>query len=259
MRFRPCIDIHSGKVKQIVGSTLSDAAGAIPVTNFETDRSSAYFAGLYRSEGLKGGHVIMLGPGNETAAKEALEAFPQGLQIGGGITPDNAGQYLDAGASHVIVTSWVFSKGAIVWENLERIKKQVGKQKLVVDVSCKKQGDAYIIASDRWQTLTGVAVNRETLGLLGGHCDEFLVHAVDVEGKQLGVDAVLVGLLADISPVPVTYAGGIRSIDDMESVRRAGKGRVDATVGSALDIFGGKLKYKDVVEWQNSLNKAGTK
>jgi len=252
MRFRPCIDLHHGKVKQIVGSTLSDAPGDVPVTNFETDRPSSYFAGLYRNDGLKGGHVIMLGPGNESAAEDALRAFPQGLQIGGGIRPENAGHYLEAGASHVIVTSFIFSKGAIVWENLERIEKQVGKKRIVIDVSCTKQGDAYIITSDRWQTLTGVAVNRKTLDRLANHCDEFLVHAVDVEGKQQGMDFVLVELLADISPLPVTYAGGIRSIDDMESVRRAGKGLIDATVGSALDIFGGKLKYADVVKWQNS-------
>jgi len=250
MRFRPCIDLHNGKVKQIVGSTLSDAAGIAPVTNFETDSPSSFFAELYRKDGLNGGHVIMLGPGNGAATEEALRAFPQGLQVGGGIRPENAGRYLDAGASHVIVTSYIFSKGVVIWENLERIEKRVGKKRLVVDVSCRKQGDVYIITSDRWQTLTGIEVNRKTLDRLAGHCDEFLVHAVDVEGKQQGVDTVLVELLADISTIPVTYAGGIRSIDDMESVRRAGKGRVDATIGSALDIFGGTLKYKDVVEWQ---------
>lgn len=247
MRFRPCIDLHDGKVKQLVGSTLTTPS---PVTNFEAEYPSSYFADLYRNDGLTGGHVIMLGPGNEAAAEEALHAFPLGLQVGGGIGPENAGRYLDAGASHVIVTSFIFGKGAVVWENLERIEKQVGKKRLVVDVSCIKQGDVYMIASDRWQTVTGVAVHLETIRRLAEHCDEFLVHAVDVEGKQQGIDTALVELLAAISPIPATYAGGIRSIDDMESVRRAGKGIVDATIGSALDIFGGTLKYDDVVEWQ---------
>jgi phosphoribosylformimino-5-aminoimidazole carboxamide ribotide isomerase len=250
MRFRPCIDLHNGKVKQIVGGTLSDVAGDTPVTNFETDRPASYFADIYRSDNLYGGHVIMLGPGNEAAAMEALRAFPGGMQAGGGIVPGNAGLYLDAGASHVIVTSYVFSKGAVNWENLGRMEKSVGRKRLVVDVSCRKREGSYIIVSDRWQTFTDIAVDSLTLGRIAKHCDEFLVHAVDVEGKRLGIDADLIGLLATISPIAVTYAGGVRSLDDLESVRCAGKGRVDATVGSSLDIFGGSLKYRDVVAWQ---------
>jgi phosphoribosylformimino-5-aminoimidazole carboxamide ribotide isomerase len=253
MKFRPCIDIHDGKVKQIVGSSLSEE-GALPVTNFETHLSPAHFAGMYREDGLFGGHVIMLGPGNENAAKEALAAFPGGLHAGGGIDPDNALGFLSAGASHVIVTSFVFSNGHINRENLQTMMEKTGKNRLVLDLSCKKQNNGYFVATDRWQKLTGVALSAQTLGGLARYCDEFLVHAVDVEGKQEGVDAGLVALLAEASPIAVTYAGGVRSLADLEIIRREGKGRVDATVGSALDIFGGPLPYRDVVKWHRQNN-----
>ena len=249
MRFRPCIDLHNGKVKQIVGSTLTDKNSQAPATNFETDAPSSHFAALYKKDGLGGGHVIMLGPGNEQAAFDALTAFPGGLQAGGGIVPDNAARYLDAGASHVIVTSYVFSKGEVCWERLAALEGVVGRPRLVLDLSCRKQGNRYVIASDRWQTSSGVALTGELLDRLAGHCDEFLVHAVDVEGKQQGIDAELVQFLGKASPVVATYAGGIRSITDLEEIKKQGNNRVDATIGSALDIFGGSLKYGDVVAW----------
>jgi phosphoribosylformimino-5-aminoimidazole carboxamide ribotide isomerase len=255
MNFRPCIDLHNGKVKQIVGSTLCDDGKTGPVTNFETDLSPAHFARMYAKDGLLGGHVIMLGPGNETAAIEALRAFPGGLQAGGGITPDNAGKYLDAGASHVIVTSYVFQNGVIDLANLRTIVQTVGKGRLVLDLSCKKSRGKYFIATDRWQKLTGTTLSSETLSILGASCDEFLVHAVDIEGKQAGIDEKLVALLADLSPVTATYAGGIRSLNDLNIINKKGKGKVDATIGSALDIFGGKLPYREVVEWHKEHEK----
>ena len=252
MKFRPCIDLHNGKVKQIVGSSLSDGGTIGLITNFETDLSPAYFARMYKADDLSCGHVIMLGPGNEKAAISALSAFPEGLHIGGGITPDNAHSFLNAGASHVIVTSFVFKNGIINWHNLEAMEKSVGKKRLVLDLSCKKKNDRYFIATDKWQKITSMSIEGATLEQLGKHCDEFLVHAGDVEGKQRGIDAPLIGLLARVSPLPITYAGGIRSLADLNEVNITGKSKVDATVGSALDIFGGTLPYKDVVAWQKS-------
>jgi phosphoribosylformimino-5-aminoimidazole carboxamide ribotide isomerase len=250
MRFRPCIDLHQGKVKQIVGSTLSDRPGAVPVTNFESERLPAWFAGQYCNDGLSGGHVIMLGPGNEEAALSALAAFPSGLQVGGGIRPENARQFLDRGASHVIVTSYVFSGGEVQWLRLGALEKMIGKGRLVLDLSCRKRSDnTYAIATDRWQNTSAIALSYELLARLAGHCDEFLVHAVDVEGMRRGIDAALVAFLADASPIATTYAGGIRSIEDLEQVKTTGRGRVDATIGSALDIFGGECAYADVVAW----------
>ncbi len=259
MKFRPCIDLHNGKVKQIVGSTLGSTLGAGDrsglITNFTTDDSPARFAAMYKRDGLFGGHVIMLGPGNDSAATEALREFPGGLQVGGGITPDSAAGYLDAGASHVIVTSYVFRKGIIDYSNLHQLLNAVGKSRLVLDLSCKKKSGNYYIATDRWQNLTETKLSPETLSILGESCDEFLVHAVDVEGKQAGIDNELVTLLAELSPVIATYAGGIRSLQDLDEIYDKGKGRIDATIGSALDIFGGKLRYKDVVKWHRSLAK----
>jgi phosphoribosylformimino-5-aminoimidazole carboxamide ribotide isomerase len=251
MKFRPCIDLHKGKVKQIVGSTLSDAKQDALVTNYETGLPPAHFARMYKNDGLFGGHVIMLGPGNESAAIQALHEFPQGFHIGGGITPENAGRFLDEGASHVIVTSFIFKKGRIFWNNLKAMASATGKQNLVLDLSCVLRDNAYYITTDRWQRLTSVTLSKETLKTLAGFCDEFLVHAAHREGKRMGIDENLVSLLGDKSPIPVTYAGGIRSLEDLDLVFSKGKGRVDATIGSALDIFGGSLTYKSVVEWHN--------
>lgn len=255
MRFRPCIDLHDGKVKQIVGSTLTDDRSVGPVTNFETDRPPSYFAELYRGDGLSGGHVIILGPGNQAAALEALAAWPGGLQVGGGITPDNARLYLDGGAAQVIVTSFVFSGGTIRRDRLDILEKSAGRTRLVLDLSCRKTDCGYGIATDRWQIMSDILLTEALLADLAAHCSEFLVHAVDVEGKREGIDEELVRLLAAWSPIPAVYAGGIRSLDDLEQVRIAGNGRIDATIGSALDIFGGELLYGDVVAWQRNQNK----
>jgi len=247
MRFRPCIDIHDGKVKQIVGSTLRD--GALPVTNFETALPPSDFARMYREDNLYGGHVIMLGAGNEEAALDALAAFPGGMQIGGGITPGNAARFLDAGASHVIVTSYVFRSGRLEWENLESMTRTVGKERLVLDLSCRKKGNDYIVVTDRWQKDTEEALTPALFERLGHYCDEFLIHAAHVEGMRSGIDEELVKLLSGCRSKPLTYAGGVRSIYDLELLFSAGRGRIDVTVGSALDLFGGSLSYRDVVAW----------
>ena len=251
--FRPCIDLHEGKVKQIVGGTLGDSG---PRTNFVSDRSAAWFAALYRRDGLAGGHVIMLGPGNEAEARAALAAFPGGLQIGGGINAQNARGWLDAGASHVIVTSWVFREGRADWERLGELVKTTGKNRLVLDLSCRKRGDNYFVVTDRWQKFTEVALSPETLKKLAGSCAEFLVHAVDVEGLCRGIDRELVEKLGRWTPIPTTYAGGANSLADLEEVTRLGRGKIDLTIGSALDIFGGTgVKYDDVVKFNRRQNK----
>jgi phosphoribosylformimino-5-aminoimidazole carboxamide ribotide isomerase len=244
--FRPCIDLHEGKVKQIVGGTLGADDGLR--TNFVSDRSATWYAELYKRDGLKGGHVIMLGPGNEAAAREALKAYPGGLQVGGGINADNAQGWLDAGASHVIVTSWVFREGRLDALRVRELVKRIGKERLVLDLSCRKRGADYVVVSDRWKTFTDMVVYGETLKALADGCAEFLIHAVDMEGLCQGVDMTLVEKLGEWSSLPITYAGGARSIEDLESVDLAGKGRVDLTIGSALDIFGGTgVRYEDAV------------
>jgi phosphoribosylformimino-5-aminoimidazole carboxamide ribotide isomerase len=255
MRFRPCIDIHGGKVKQIVGGTLSDnRAGGTLVTNFETDLSPARFASIYKEENLRGGHVIMLGSGNEESAVNALSAWPGGMHAGGGITPQTARRFLDAGASHVIVTSYVFSDGVIRWERLDELLTVVPKERLVLDLSCRVSDGEYIIVTDRWQKLTKEKLSQQLLTRLSTYCDEFLVHAADVEGLKQGVDQTLVQLLADVSPIPTVYAGGVRDLGDMDIIDRLGNGRIDATVGSSLDIFGGPLRFADVVAWHRERN-----
>lgn len=254
--FRPCIDLHEGKVKQIVGATLRDHAPELR-TNFVADRPPAWFAARYRDDGLEGGHVIMLGRGNETAAQEALAAYPRGLQIGGGIHPGNAREWLEAGASHVIVTSWIFREGRLDHDRLNQMMRTVGKDKLVLDLSCRRRGGQYVVVTDRWQTFTELTVNRETLESLAASCAEFLVHAVDVEGLCRGIDRELVVSLSHWSPIPVTYAGGASSLGDLEEVTRLGRGRVDLTIGSALDLFGGHgVRYAEAVAFNRRLRGA---
>jgi phosphoribosylformimino-5-aminoimidazole carboxamide ribotide isomerase len=233
-----------------VGGSLRDDDAAGPLTNFETERAPAEFARLYQADNLSGGHVIALGPGNETAALAALAAFPGGMQLGGGITPDNAATYLEAGASHVIVTSYVFREGQVDMARLERLVQTVGRERLVLDLSCRKRGAEFWVVTDRWQRFTEVAVQAETLAWLAGYCAEFLVHGVDVEGKRSGIEAGLVERLGAWSPLPVTYAGGAKSLADLDRVKQLGQGRVDLTIGSALDIFGGDVPYRAVVAWQ---------
>ncbi|HEY3930934.1 MAG TPA: phosphoribosylformimino-5-aminoimidazole carboxamide ribotide isomerase [Verrucomicrobiae bacterium] len=245
--FRPCIDLHEGKVKQIVGGTLGDSGLR---TNFVSEKPARWFAELYKRDGLVGGHVIMLGAGNENEARSALKIFPGGLQIGGGINSTNARGWLEAGASHVIVTSWVFREGKVDWERLGELVKLIGKDKLVLDLSCRKRGENYFVMTDRWQKFTELAVNQETLQKFSDYCAEFLVHAVDVEGLCRGIDHELVEKLGQWSPIPTTYAGGANSISDLETVTQLGQGKVDLTIGSALDIFGGSgVKYADAVEF----------
>lgn len=251
MKFRPCIDLRKGKVVQIIGGTLKDSDNQLAVTNFETEKSPAQYAAMYRADKLTGGHVISLGPGNTQAALSALRAYPQGLQIGGGITPENAQTFLDAGASHVIVTSYVFSNGRIDLSKLDTLVHSVGREKLVLDLSCRKRAGEFWIVTDRWQKFTDVAVNPETIAQLAGSCDEFLVHGVDVEGMMQGIQTELVELLGKYSPIPVTYAGGASCFSDLETVKALGRNRVDLTIGSALDIFGGKIAYRDVVDWHH--------
>lgn len=256
MRFRPCIDLRQGRVVQIVGASLGDDPAAV-VTNFTSDETPASYARRYRQDGLAGGHVIALGPGNHEAAVGALQAFPGGLQMGGGITPANAHAYLDAGASHVIVTSYVFRDGDLDWERLRAIQAAVGHERLVLDLSCRFRDGSYWVVTDRWQRFTRVELTPQTLGALAASCAEFLVHGVDVEGRQLGIDEALVELLGAASPLPVTYAGGASALEDLDRVKRLGRGRVDLTIGSALDIFGGALPYADVIAWQRRQERAG--
>ena len=250
--FRPCIDLHDGKVKQIVGGTLAGEPGGLR-THFVSERPAAWYAELYKSDGLKGGHVIMLGPGNEEQARAALQAYPGGMQVGGGVTLENARGWLDQGASHVVVTSWVFHAGQVDWERLASLAKAIGKGRLVLDLSCRRRGDNYHVVTDRWQKVTEITINRRTLGELARWCSEFLVHAVDVEGLCRGIDEELVSGLGEWSPIPTTYAGGANSLADLETVTRLGQGRVDLTIGSALDIFGGTgVKYTDAVAFNRS-------
>ena len=253
--FRPCIDLHEGKVKQIVGGTLGEDASRLR-TNFVSDRSAAWYAELYRRDGLKGGHVIMLGPGNGVEAHAALVAYPGGLQIGGGVNADTARGWLDAGASHVIVTSWVFREGRVDWVRLNQLVEAVGKDRLVLDLSCRRREEKYFVVTDRWQKFTELEISADTLQTLARDCAEFLIHAVDVEGLCRGIDRELVEKLGAWSPIPTTYAGGASSLADLEAVTRLGQGRIDLTIGSALDIFGGSgVRYEDVVAFNRG--KAG--
>lgn len=245
MRFRPCIDLHGGVVKQIVGSTLT--GDAAPETNFSSDHPAEWYADLYRKSRLTGGHIIQLGPGNAAAARAALAAWPGGMQLGGGVTADNAARWVDAGASHVIVTSYVFHDGVVDMDRLKRLVAAVGRERLVLDLSCRRTASGYVVVTDRWQNFTRERVDDTLMDTLSVHCAEFLIHAVDVEGKCSGIETGLVKMLGRRSSTPVTYAGGIRSMADIAAIGTLGRGRIDFTVGSALDIFGGRqLCYRDL-------------
>ncbi len=255
MKFRPCIDIHNGKVKQIVGGSLKDKNDQAR-ENFVSEQDAAFYADFYCSKGIQGGHIILLNPVTSSYYEEtkrqamsALAAYPKGLQVGGGIHCENAEVFLNAGASHVIVTSYVFRDGRISWENLDKLERAVGKEHLVLDLSCRKKDGKYFIVTDRWQKFTEVEVTKETLQELSLHCDEFLVHAVDVEGKASGIEIPLVELLADCGNVPVTYAGGVGNFAHLEQLKIAGKNKVDVTVGSALDLFGGTMSFEKILDF----------
>ncbi len=258
MQFRPCIDIHNGKVKQIIGSSLRDE-GDEAGENFVSDHDGAYYAKLYRERGLKGAHVIMLNPSSSpfyeatrAQALGALGAYPGGLQIGGGINPGNAAFFLEKGASHVIVTSYVFAGGHISYDNLREISEETGSERLVLDLSARKRDGRYYVVTDRWQKFTDEVLDPELLERLSGFCAEFLVHGVDAEGKSQGFDEELVELLSSYEGLPVTYAGGISDIEALRSLKAKGHDRIGVTVGSALDIFGGRLSMDEIIEVCNS-------
>jgi phosphoribosylformimino-5-aminoimidazole carboxamide ribotide isomerase len=250
-RFRPCIDIHEGVVKQIVGGSLKDSGEGLQ-TNFESAQDAAWYANLYKQDALTGGHIIQLGqhPQSEVQSMAALHAYPGGLQIGGGITPENAPKYLAAGASHVIVTSYLFMENEFSWERLQSMCSAIGKDHLVIDLSCRKTASGWSVATNRWQTITALRIEPAVLQELASYCAEFLVHAADVEGLQAGMDEQLIAFLGEYSPIPVTYAGGARSLQDLELAARLSNHKVDVTIGSALDIFGGSgVQYKECVAY----------
>ncbi|KAL3424752.1 phosphoribosylformimino-5-aminoimidazole carboxamide ribotide isomerase [Phlyctema vagabunda] len=250
-KFRPCIDLHSGQVKQIVGGTLTTAAADLK-TNYVSKLPAGHFGKLYKDNGLEGAHVIMLGPGNEDAAKEALAAWEGGLQVGGGITDQNAKQWVEWGADKVIITSFLFPSGKFSQERLEAVLGALGgdKGKLVIDLSCRKKEDTWFVAMNKWQTITDMEVDEESIKSLEPYCSEFLIHAADNEGLQKGIDEQLVEKLAQWCSIPVTYAGGGRNLEDLEHVKRLSSGRVDLTIGSALDVFGGSgVTFDDCVRW----------
>ncbi|MDA8138109.1 MAG: phosphoribosylformimino-5-aminoimidazole carboxamide ribotide isomerase [Desulfobacteraceae bacterium] len=249
MRFRPCIDLHHGKVKQIVGGTLSDAGEQNLQINFEAQQPAQWFARLYQRDGLTGGHIIQLGAGNQQAAEEALAAWPGGMQLGGGVSLDNAADWLAAGAAAVIVTSWVFHDGTLDEARLKQLSQRIGPQRLVIDLSCRRRGNDYFIVTNRWQTFTQEPITPQLLDRLSAFCCEYLIHAVDVEGKCQGIETELVSRLGKWAGLPMTYAGGIRSQEDIDTIQRLGRDNIDFTVGSALDIFGGRaLRYETLAK-----------
>lgn len=252
MKFRPCIDIHNGKVKQIVGGSLKDQ-GDYAITNFASEYGADFYANKYKKDGICGGHIILLNAktsefyeATKAQAMMALQAYPSGLQIGGGVTAENAKEYIDAGASHVIVTSYVFQDGEVNWGNLEKLCAAVGKEHLVIDLSCRKKDENYYVVINRWQTFTNVKISYDILDQFAEYCDELLIHGVDVEGKSSGVELELVKLLANWNKLPITYAGGIGSLDDLAEFRAVSEGKLDFTIGSALDLFGGTISYEIV-------------
>lgn len=254
MRFRPCIDIHNGEVKQIVGGSLLDQ-GNQATENFVSEQDAGFYGSLYRDYGLQGGHIIILNPPTSEYYKKdleqavlALRAYPRGLQIGGGITCENAEYFLNQGASHVIVTSYVFKDGRINYDNLKKLYQVTGRSRLVLDLSCRKKDNQYFIVTDRWQRFTEEVISVELLNQLSVYCDEFLIHAVDVEGKADGIEGELIQMLGTWGKIPLTYAGGVGSYEDLNALKRLGNNNLDVTIGSALDLFGGGLSFKKVVE-----------
>lgn len=260
MEFRPCIDIHNGQVKQIVGSSLSDDKD-FAVDNFVAKKSADYYADMYKEHGLRGGHIILLNSkesdyydATRAQALLALNSYPGGLQVGGGINSSNAKMWIDAGATHVIVTSALFEDGKLSIDAMEKISSVVGPENLVFDLSCKRIGDKYFICTNRWQTVTEVSLDAALLKELEKYCDEYLIHAVDVEGKANGIEEDLVVELARYTGNAVTYAGGIHNMNDLDILYQKGEGRINATIGSALDIFGGNMKFDEVISHLKKFN-----
>lgn len=258
MEFRPCIDIHNGKVKQIVGGTLQDNGNSAN-ENFVSLQDAAFYAELYKKNKIKGGHIILLNAINSeyyeatrNQAIKALHAYPGGMQIGGGITAENALEYINEGASHVIVTSYVFKDGNIEYKNLENLVSKIGKDKIVLDLSCRKKNGRYYIVTDRWQEYTNQELSQGTLDELSTYCDEFLVHAVDVEGKADGIEEEVVAILGKWNKIPITYAGGIHNYHDLDKLKLLGDNKINATIGSALDLFGGTMKWEEVLTYMDS-------
>lgn len=250
--FRPCIDLHDGQVKQIVGGSLS-ADGSGLKTNFVSPHPPGHFAAMYRRDGLVGGHVIKLGAGNDPAAKAAISAWPDAFHVGGGIDLDNAQPWIEGGAAKIIVTSWLFPDGVFSEARLAALAQRVSRNRLVVDLSCRRRGEHWFVATNRWQTLTDFAITEASLLALARHCSEFLIHAADVEGLCSGIDEALVAALGRWSTLPCTYAGGGKDIGDLQLVDRLSGGRIDLTFGSALDIFGGsQVRYADCVAWNRA-------
>ncbi len=256
MELRPCIDIHNGKVKQIVGGSLADKNNSAD-ENFVSEYGADFYAKLYKEKNIKGGHIIILNAANSEyyqadlqQAYSALEEYPQGLQVGGGITAENAADFLKKGASHVIVTSYVFKDGKINFDNLKRLVSETGREHLVIDLSCRRKDNDYYVVTDRWQKFTDVRLTAETMDMFAEYCDEFLIHAVDVEGKARGVEKSLAEMLGNWSKIPVTYAGGIGSYDDLDVLKTLGKGKLNFTVGSALDIFGGSIDFEKICKYK---------
>ena len=254
MKFRPCIDIHNGKVKQIVGGSLRDEGDAAR-ENFVAEQDAGFYARFYQKDEVRGGHIILLNPVTSPYYEEtkrqamlALSEYPGGLQLGGGVNETNAAEFLRAGASHVIVTSYVFRDGQIHYENLEKLVKETGRERLVLDLSCRRKGDGYYIVTDRWQKFTDVKVEEKTLNELSSYCDEFLIHAADVEGKSAGIEQELAVMLGRWKGIPMTYAGGVGCYEDLEQLRVLGQNHLDVTVGSALDLFGGPLSYEKILK-----------
>ncbi len=173
------------------------------------------------------------------------------MQVGGGIKGYNAMSYINQGATHVIVTSYIFNDGQLHQGHLEEMVETVGKDHLVLDLSCRKKEDCYYVVTNRWQKFTNFEVNEENIRFLEQYCNEFLVHAVDVEGLKSGIDNELLNLLSRWVRIPCTYAGGISTLEDLERIKVQGKGKIDFTVGSAMDIFGGNLKFSDVMKYHN--------
>ena len=255
MKFRPCIDIHNGAVKQIVGGSLQDI-GNQAKENFVSEYDAAFYGKLYQKYHLKGGHIILLNQkdsayfeATKAQAIEALQAYPKGLMIGGGIDASNAKEYLEAGASHVIVTSYVFKNGDVNMNHLKALVDAVGKEHIVLDLSCRKIEGEYRVMTDRWQKASNVILNHETLDYFKEYCDEFLIHAVDVEGKSEGIEEELVKLLGNWGKIPMTYAGGVHDFYDLELLRGLGRGKLDVTIGSALDLFGGSMEFQKVLDY----------